>query len=663
MSAYKVFTGFHCGCALCAGPEAQGFAVEDGRYPIPNGPSIPQGPSIPIGPGIPTGPSIPPGPSIPGPPTVPTVPTAPSGGGGGTNTGGGYTGPRFLTLLRGDDWSGEAVGAPALVPYSFATRSLSNYATAGFPGRTGFISGESEPLDANQRAYIRTALELWEGVSGLFFVEVPDQPEQAFNGIRFSMENLDHYGVEGLAGLSLPNSLLPTPSGTYGFNIQFAMKYYAEDPLLMGTDAFLTTLHEIGHAVGLKHPFHGSPNLSVAEDNTNNTVMSYTGAGNNTHLGPFDIDAVRHIYGTQQAEEAASIRWAHGPGGSLITTGDDVGNAITGLLIRDIVRGGGGDDLIRTLGGDDEIAPGAGDDAVFGGAGLDVVDTGVLRLQAKVEVGVGQGTVALPDGTDSFYQVETIRFVDGDLVLGAGSAGGQVFRLYGAALGREPDAVGLSYWTSVLRSGAVSLDGAATALMRSSEFAGGHAAQTNAGFVSQLYANVLDRAPDAAGLAFWTEAMRAGHGRAEVLLAFSESAEYQHRTAAVFAEGVWIADPDAVEVLRAYVAVLDRLPDAGGLAGWTAARGAGFSQFELVTAFVESAEFQARFGGLSNRDFVEQLYRTALDRQADPEGLAVWTRVLDSGADSRAGVALGFAGSAEMTVKLTPMVAEGVLFA
>jgi hypothetical protein len=58
-------------------------------------------------------------------------------------------------------------------------------------------------------------------------------------------------------------------------------------------------------------------------------------------------------------------------------------------------------------------------------------------LQAVVALGVGQGTVALPDGTDTFYDVETIRFLDGDLVLGAGGAAGQVYRLYGAALGRD----------------------------------------------------------------------------------------------------------------------------------------------------------------------------------------------------------------------------------
>ena len=628
-----------CRCASCMALGAEGDIAE-GRYPIPTGP------------GIPTGPAIPNPPTISEPPTSPTAP-----GGSGTDSAG-YTGPRYHTLLRGDDWNGTAVGVPAVVAYSFATRSLSNYATGSFLGQAGFVSGQSEALDANQRSSIREALKLWEQASGLFFVEIPDQPEREFYDIRFSLENLDYLGVSGVIGYAEPNS------GVYGRNIQFALGEYADDPLRTGTDAFITALHEIGHAIGLKHPFHGTPNLSAAEDNTSNTVMSYTDGRNYTHLGPFDIEAVQHIYGTQAAEDAAPVRWARGPGGSLITTGDDAENLITGLVIRDVVHGNGGGDFIQTLGGDDEITPGAGDDVVFGGGGVDVLIAGALRQQAEIAVRrAGQGTVALPDGTDSFAEIETIRFLDGDLVLGADGAAGQVFRLYGAALGREPDPVGLAHWTSALRSGAVSLPGAVAALTGSAEFAGSYGTLSDAGFVSLLYANVLGREPDAAGLAFWTDAMRAGRSQAEVLLSFSESAEYRARTDGAFAGGVWIADAEAVEVLRAYVAVLDRLPDAGGLAGWIAAREAGLGQLDLVKHFVNSAEFQSRFGGLSNRDFVEQLYRTALDRPADPEGLAGWTRVLDAGIDSRAGVAFGFANSAELAIKVTPMVENGIWLA
>ncbi len=77
-------------------------------------------------------------------------------------------------------------------------------------------------------------------------------------------------------------------------------------------------------------------------------------------------------------------------------------------------------------------------------------------------------------------------------------------------------------------------------------------------------------------------------------------------------------------MLRAYLGVLDRLPDAGGLAGWTAARASGLSRFDLVGRFVASPEFQRRFGALPNRGFVDLLHRASLDRPADADGLAHW---------------------------------------
>jgi hypothetical protein len=82
-----------------------------------------------------------------------------------------------------------------------------------------------------------------------------------------------------------------------------------------------------------------------------------------------------------------------------------------------------------------------------------------------------------------------------------------------------------------------------------------------------------------------------------VLLSFSDSAENRQKTDGAFAEGLWIANPEAVDVLRAYLAVLDRLPDAGGLAHWAAAREAGLGQSSWWAASCPPAEFGARFGG------------------------------------------------------------------
>jgi hypothetical protein len=122
------------------------------------------------------------------------------------------------------------------------------------------------------------------------------------------------------------------------------------------------------------------------------------------------------------------------------------------------------------------------------------------------------------------------------------------------------------------------------------------------------------------------------------------------------------ASPAAVEVMRFYETALDRLPDAGGLGHWIPAREHGLTLGQMADAFTGSAEFQARYGALSDAGFVERLYLNALDRPGDAEGIAHWTDDLAAGALSRAEVVVGFAFSAEMAAKLAPLAGEGIVF-
>jgi hypothetical protein len=50
----------------------------------------------------------------------------------------------------------------------------------------------------------------------------------------------------------------------------------SNDSFAAGTYGMLTAIHEIGHAIGLKHPFQGTPTLGQGLDNYRNTVMTYT---------------------------------------------------------------------------------------------------------------------------------------------------------------------------------------------------------------------------------------------------------------------------------------------------------------------------------------------------------------------------------------------------
>jgi len=204
-------------------------------------------------------------------------------------------------VRRWNDVASTPLGTPVLVPYSFATRDSSHYSDSGVPTGDGF-QGDSESLDGAQRASIRQALDLWEQVCGLIFIEVPDAPKRSTGGLRFFLEDIPSATTHGSSRSPLP----------YGAEVTMQRKFYADHPMQPGSLPFHVLLHEIGHAVGLKHPHEKHPQLPAVHDNSVNTVMSYTDLGNYTQLGPYDIAAAQHLYGTQAAEEALAVRWSRG---------------------------------------------------------------------------------------------------------------------------------------------------------------------------------------------------------------------------------------------------------------------------------------------------------------------------------------------------------------
>lgn len=341
--------------------------------------------------------------------------------------------------------------------------------------------------------------------------------------------------------------------------------------------------------------------------------------------------------------------------------GDD---ELRGLAGADRIRGGEGADRLFGDAGNDELDGGPGDDRLEGSVGQDTAATAALQRQVDVVLSGGAGTMVGPEGADTLSGVEALRFIDGVLHLDPAGAAGQVWRLYGAAFGRDAETTGLSAWVGALDAGATTLAAVAGALLGSAEFAQRHGRLGDAEFVERLYADVLGRDPDDAGLQAWTAQLAKGVSRAEVLLGFSESQENRAATDRAIAGGLWTVDAEALEVVRCYMAALGRPPDAEGLAQWTSLRDNGrLGAAEMVDAFVASAEFRTRFGSLSNEDFVADLYQAALGRPADGPGQASWTAGLDSGAIGRGDVVRGFAYSDEMTQKLLPLVGDGIAFA
>lgn len=220
----------------------------------------------------------------------------------------------------------------------------------------------------------------------------------------------------------------------------------------------------------------------------------------------------------------------------------------------------------------------------------------------------------------------------------------QVERLYRAYFLRDPDSGGFAHWRS-RRAAGQSIESISSVFASSQEFQNRYGSLTNSEFVTLVYDNVLHRAPEADGLAFWTGRLDAGASRGEVMVGFSESTEYVASTGTVA--------PNSSEtggVFRLYWAFLERDPDLAGLCFWARRLETGTTLQDVADSFASSVEFINKYGQLSNSEFVNLVYQNVLGRPADPDGLAFWTGRLNAGA-SRGEVMVGFSESTENVLR------------
>ncbi|MGN6694958.1 MAG: DUF4214 domain-containing protein, partial [Aquihabitans sp.] len=106
-----------------------------------------------------------------------------------------------------------------------------------------------------------------------------------------------------------------------------------------------------------------------------------------------------------------------------------------------------------------------------------------------------------------------------------------VTRLYRAYFLRIPDHGGFAYWTGKRASG-MTLGRISDTFAQSSEFTRRYGSLSDEDFVRRVYQNVLGRAPDSGGLAYWTGRLRDGTSRGTVMANFSQSSEYVRKTEA-----------------------------------------------------------------------------------------------------------------------------------
>ncbi len=357
-------------------------------------------------------------------------------------------------------WGSGGVGSGATVSYSFMEQAPS-YASG--TDSTGFA-----PLSATQRDAVRQAFAAWSAVANIFFVETSDSANSGQGGsIRIGTNRQS----SSAAYAYYPTGALYDGGG----DIYLANTAATNISPTPGTYGYLTILHEIGHAIGLKHPGNYNatggggepPYLSSAEDNYRYTLMSYNrhpSLGlNGLATGPvlYDIAAAQYLYGANTGTRIGDDRYAFGSntvavsqaiwdaGGTDTIDASGQASAVTidltpgafssigpngsgglavgnvaiasGVTIETAIGGSGNDILIGNSAnnlltggeGSDTLTGGGGDDTLQGNGGIDTAVYNGSRSSYTVTVTADGATISGGgEGTDTLSDIEYALFAD-----------------------------------------------------------------------------------------------------------------------------------------------------------------------------------------------------------------------------------------------------------
>ena len=440
---------------------------------------------------------------------------------------------RIDSLLTSYKWDGP-IGTGAALTFSFATLdsvwSEQDYQYFNEPSDPDYA-----PFTAEQAAAVRKIFQQYAEVADITFTEIAETSTNV-GDLRFAWTG----PVQGGGAWGY----IPWPSPAAGdvwFSTQNPLVgFYDIEPGYAGYEALA---HEIGHALGLSHPFTESVVLPSAENDVRYTVMSYEhkGAPSASPM-PYDILALQYLYGanlsTRTGDDTYAVEmgyvqrtiWDAGGNDTLSAAGivgfnslvkgttldlreghfselpayytDDSGFHLVlsthpvvwaiayGATIENAI-GSAGDDRITGNAAANRLEGSGGNDILDGGTGVDTAVFGGDR--AHYTIGAALSSVSGRDGADVLSGIERVAFDDVSIAfdLGAGAAAGNTVRVIGAALGEEniaahPDWVGI---------GLDLFDSGMTLLQVCELVIGVLGHPSNEAFVETVYENVIGAAP------------------------------------------------------------------------------------------------------------------------------------------------------------------------
>jgi len=122
------------------------------------------------------------------------------------------------------------------------------------------------------------------------------------------------------------------------------------------------------------------------------------------------------------AADAYTLPGGGGGTSGVTLVGDNGNNVLSGTANNDTISGLGGNDTLTGNGGNDTLDGGTGNDSIDGGSGDDTaLFSGSLANYSPVDLSV-RITISGPDGSDTLFNIEHMRFSDGTIHVVDGSA-------------------------------------------------------------------------------------------------------------------------------------------------------------------------------------------------------------------------------------------------
>lgn len=270
-----------------------------------------------------------------------------------------------------------------------------------FDTHNGTSASAPAPLTAfnvMQMNAARAVLDYAAKITGIHFVETLNGNAADFH---FAACDLPGNGVTGLCqstyfyAYNNRNIVSHYQAEAYVYldNSEFAPENNSPSKASAGYEALL---HEVGHGLGLKHPFEAPYSLPANQDNSNNTIMSYSAVG--AHKAMF------------QAYDLAALKWIYG-GDGLGKAGHymmnapfmDQGLSFNGTAKADRITGTKSNDVLSGLAGNDTLIGGGGRDVLVGGLGKDTYNLAeVAAVTDTVRIAVGDSRMNSFDKVNSF---------------------------------------------------------------------------------------------------------------------------------------------------------------------------------------------------------------------------------------------------------------------